>query len=417
MHTPLNDILEQKVSHLSFHTPAHNGGIVIDTRKDVTELSFSDNLLSASGVIFDSQQEVAKVYGVENVLYSTAGATALIHTVIRALATKGNFLIYGEAHKSIYNAMRINGVKAFLYRGRDLKGEMVKRNAKVVVCTSPSYFGKTLDLKETREICDSLGADLVVDSAHGAHFGFSKYLPVSATKYADLVIHSQHKTMATLTGGATLCYANRYKKEVLRAFGEVHTTSPSYLVMSSIESAVKLLSEGGEKLYESVVLEIEEFKEKCVNKPFSVLESDDPTRLVIEVGGDGESVCKGLERLNIYPEMVYGNKIVFIVTPFNYQNLDALYDALDSLDYDNESRPISLPECEESVELIFGSEIEEVLLEEAEGRISYREIGLYPPGVPVVVAGERLTAKNINFLKERFNFTFGLEKNYVLVLK
>ena len=95
MRLPLIEALNKKANHLSYHTPAHNGGIVIDTRLDVTELSYSDNLLQAEGVILESMREVAKAYGVENVLYSTAGATTLIHTVIRALRQKGAFLIYG----------------------------------------------------------------------------------------------------------------------------------------------------------------------------------------------------------------------------------------------------------------------------------------------------------------------------------
>ena len=94
MRSPLLESLNDKKTHLSFHTPAHNGGIVIDSRLDVTELSYSDNLLDAKGIILESEQEVAKAYGVENVLYSTAGATTLIHVVIRALRGRGKFMLY-----------------------------------------------------------------------------------------------------------------------------------------------------------------------------------------------------------------------------------------------------------------------------------------------------------------------------------
>lgn len=417
MRTPLNDVLENKASHLSFHTPAHNGGIVIDSRHDITELSFSDNLLEAESVILESEKEVARAYSVENVLYSTAGATALIHTVIRALRVRGDFLIYGNAHKSVYNALRINAPKAWLYRGTELREALSETQAKVVICTSPDYFGKVLDLAEIRKICDEFGAVLVVDASHGAHFAFSSILPNSATEFADLVIHSQHKTMATLTGGASLCYKDGYKKEILRAFREIHTTSPNYLIMGSIESAVKLLSERGEELYKKVAGEIELFSEKCNGKHFRVIPTDDKTRLVIEVDDDGDTTLRGLESLNIYPETVYGNKLVFIVTPFNYHNLDNLFDALDSLSYKGKGEEVTLPRAPRLIPILLSGECEEVPLDEAVDRVAYGEVGLYPPGVPVVVAGERYTKEKTEFLKEHVKFAFGLEKGCALVLK
>ena len=126
MRSPLFDALNKKAEHLSFHTPGHNGGIVIDSRLDITELSYSDNLLSSEGVILESEREVAKAYGVEGVLFSTSGATALIHTVVRALRNRGEFLLLGEIHKSVYNALRINGVSATLYRGKNLREALEK---------------------------------------------------------------------------------------------------------------------------------------------------------------------------------------------------------------------------------------------------------------------------------------------------
>lgn len=417
MLTPLNDSLNKKANHLSFHTPAHNGGIVIDTRLDVTELSYSDNLLEAKGVILESEREVAKAYGVENVLYSTAGATALIHTVVRALRDKGTFLLYGEAHKSVYNALRINCARAYLYRGIDIRGALVESGAKVLVCTSPNYFGATLNLKEIREIADELGVILVVDASHGAHFAFCSLLPDSATKFADLVIHSQHKTMQTLTGGASLCYTDEYKKEIMLAFKEIHTTSPNYLVMSSIESAVSLLQKDGERLYQQVVKEVEHFTCRAKGTQFSVVPTVDKTRLVVETTDNADEVSEYLESQGIYTEMVYGNKLVFIVTPFNYVHLDALCDALEGYSYKGDYQALPTPNGKEMVELKFGSSYEEVSLDEAVGRASYGEIGLYPPGVPVVVAGETITKEQVEFLKEFSKFTFGLEKSYALVLK
>ena len=417
MRSPLLKALNDKKTHTSFHTPGHNGGIVIDSRLDVTELSFSDNLLNAEGAILESEKEVALSYGVERVLYSTAGATALIHTVIRALRNKGTFLIFGSAHKSVYNALAINRVKSVLYRGADLRGALKKSGAKVVICTSPNYFGRVLPLEEISRISRDCGAVLVVDASHGAHFAFSTKLPISATNYAPLVIHSQHKVMPAITGGASLCYKSEYEKELLRAFREIHTTSPSYLVMLSIESAVKELSENGEALYDRVIGEINHFKTRSLGAPFSIVESDDPTRLVIEVRANGDNIAKELEDKGIYPEMVYGNKLVFIVTPYNYMHLDNLSDALLDCTYQGEYEEVSLPKCAEYLELVLDGECEEVALEDSVGRVSGKEVGLYPPGVPVIVRGEKITKEQVDFLLKYRSAVFGLENNGILVLK
>jgi len=416
MRTPILEALEKNKNHLSFHTPGHNGGIVLDSRLDVTELSFSDNLLSATGIIKESQEEVAKAYGVEKVLYSTAGATTLILSVIRALRKKGTFLIYGSNHKSVYNGLRINGVKAYFYKGDNLDKAIEESGARVVVCTSPNYFGNVLNLEKISAVCKEKGAVLVVDAAHGAHFAFSTKLPVSATKYADLVIHSQHKVMKTLTGGASLCYTKEYEKEILTAFRELHTTSPSYLVMLSVENAVKECVVSGEKNYSKVIEAVEKFATHAGDN-YKVIKTDDVTRLVIEVNSDGESIREQLEAKGIYPEMVYGNKLVFIVTPCNYQELEKLASALKTCDYATSYEEVVLEEREELIELILDGESQEVPLEDSVGLVSYREVGLYPPGVPVIVPGEKITKEKLEFLKDNVNITFGLEKGSIVVLK
>ena len=112
-----------------------------------------------------------------------------------------------------------------------------------LVVTSPDYFGNTLDLEYIKGLCESCGAALIVDAAHGSHFAFCDRLPVSATGYGDLVIHSFYKTMPVMTGGALHCKESTPKRAAF-ALSEIHTTSPSYPVMLSIESAVAVMSEG-----------------------------------------------------------------------------------------------------------------------------------------------------------------------------
>ena len=418
MRSPLFDALNKKAEHLSFHTPGHNGGIVIDSRLDITELSYSDNLLSSEGVILESEREVAKAYGVEGVLFSTSGATALIHTVVRALRNRGEFLLLGEIHKSVYNALRINGVSATLYRGKNLREALEKSGAKVVIVTSPNYFGMVKDLESIAKEVESAGAILVVDASHGAHFAFSTLLPDSATKYAHLVIHSQHKVMKTLTGGATLAYQKKYEKELLRAFREIHTTSPSYLTMLSIESATKELCERGEDLFKRVQESVKDFTLSLVGTPYSVVKTDDFSRLVVKCPTYGDLVEAELEKRGIYAETIYGDSIVFIVTPYNHHNLVALSNALREIEVEKKIvDEIVFPKEEEYVKLTLSGECEEVPLEESVGMVSYGEVGLYPPGTPIITRGEKISSQKVEFLKEHFKNVFGLENGRILVLK
>ncbi|MBO5776710.1 MAG: aminotransferase class I/II-fold pyridoxal phosphate-dependent enzyme [Clostridia bacterium] len=420
MLTPLNDVLKLKSEHVSFHTPGHSGGIVISALSnapiDVTELSFSDNLLKAEGVILQSEREVSRAYGTENVLYSTAGATALIHTVIRGLRNRGNFLIYGEAHKSIYNALRLYVGSGYAYSGNDLRKAIKDSVAGVVIVTSPNYFGLVKDVKEIRNICDEAGAVLVVDASHGAHFAFSQNLPKSATECADLVIHSCHKTMPVLTGGAILNYTDEYKDVLLTAFREIHTTSPSYPVMASIEGAVNLLNKEGEVLYIKALSKIAEFKSGAKGKAYEVLPTDDKTRLVVETHSDALKIAEALEACNVYPEMVYGSKLVFIVTPFNADKLNEVQKVLDAQIYAGDYKEVSFSE-EALTQLNFVGEMEKIPFEKAEGRVAYDGVGLYPPGVPVILPGEKISKQKVDFLIGRLKLTFGLENGMVNVIK
>ena len=132
---------------------------------------------------------------------------------IFACKSKGDFLIVGKAHVSIYNAMRLFNARA--YHVDSFQEEFLQDNIKTVIVTSPDYFGNAFGLEYLSKCCKANNVTLIVDASHGSHFQFSEELPISATNYGDLVVHSMHKTMPVMTGGSVLCTKKEYVNNVV----------------------------------------------------------------------------------------------------------------------------------------------------------------------------------------------------------
>jgi arginine/lysine/ornithine decarboxylase len=414
MKTPLSDAVNAKKAHVSFHTPAHSGVL---SSEDITELSYSGNLLTHSGAIGESERLVAEAYGADEAFYVTSGATTAIHAAMSIFAGE-TFLVFGPAHKSVFSGLRQYAGKAFYL---DALSELSKAldaiNPQVLIATSPDYFGNVLDMEQIDRLCKAKHIALIIDASHGAHFPFCTQFPVKASLYGDLVIHSLHKTLPVMTGGALLLTTERYREKAVFALCEVHTSSPSYPVMLSIERAVAGMCKNGEQLWEKTLQEIRHFA-VFLPAPYEMVKNDDPTRLVLRSPYDGETVAAALEARGIYPEMSYRDTVVFIVNPFNADKLIALSSALadmKNLSCASKEGP-DIRSFPEAVEIRTKGRWESVPLEAAQGRILYREIGYYPPGVPLFLPGSILSAEDIARIDAEANRLFGLDKGCVFVV-
>jgi arginine/lysine/ornithine decarboxylase len=413
MKTPLNDAVKKYLNHTSFHTPAHCGVISLT---DITELSYSGNLFAGGGVIQESERLVSEAYGAEQTFFVTSGATTALHAAM-AVFEGECVLVFGSAHKSVFSGLRLfAGSGYYMNDIEGLEGALRDIKPSALVVTSPDYFGNTLDLEYIKGLCESCGAALIVDAAHGSHFAFCDRLPVSATGYGDLVIHSLHKTMPVMTGGALLHCKREYAERAAFALSEIHTTSPSYPVMLSIESAVAVMSEEGGKLWRGVIDKVAGFA-KALPSPYEVVKTDDPTRLVIASPYDGAEVCAGLERRGIFAEMSYQNKEVFIVNPYNADKLHLLGGALSEIkglkEYNEATAP---PIYKAPRKLLLKASYELTAAGGAAGRVLYREIGYYPPGVPLYLPGQELDERDAAFLQSKGKMLFGLDNGRVYVV-
>lgn len=434
---------------IRFHMPAHNGeDIDITTAMDVTELSFSDNLIESDGVIALCEKNIATAYGTNYALMLTTGATT---GVAIALSTARNIgkklLMVGDLHKSVYNYANIfgfetthtdslscinsnnnkdrsvsdinNGVRndnsnatnsknsdninAVNGTNGDNSNKINADDFDAVILTSPDYFGKTYDitcLKDTKAL-------VIVDASHGAHFAFSDKLPNLDTDTADITILSFHKTLPVLTGGAGLLCNDRNIYDMLCYSRSVlHSSSPNYLTMASIDKSISNFFSNGQRLYDNCLQEIEIFKSSLCNR-YKVLETNDKTRLCISANKiSGKEILSQLERQNIYLEMAYNDILVAIVTPYNCKHLSVLARALNDINCTTQTEQINIKKPSKIGTIC--KKVKFLPIKECLNKVSAGNIGIYPPGTPIITVGDLIDSQIIDFLQSTDCEIFGL---------
>ena len=363
--------------------PSHNGkgrGLYASAAYDVTELSFSDDLKSPSGVILAAERLAAEAYGAERTLFFAGGATDAVKTALWSMKEK-KFAFLGDMHASFYAAARLFSLD--FVRAKELS-ELEDVTFDVLCVTSPNYYGETADLPALAAFAARKGAKFLADEAHGAHFAFGTKLPVSATAYADCVIHGMHKTLPVFTGGALLHVREADYSAARAARATVIGTSPSYLVMCSMDYARDLFLRKGEKLYDRVIAKIERVKGKYPT--VETLRNDDPTRVVILRKGGGKALAAHLERHGVFAEASDADRVTFIVTPYNVRYLKKAF---------------------RLAAYFHGKNADKADLSGLVGRVSAHDVGIYPPGVPLVLEGETFTEEVLAVLAENSDRLFG----------
>lgn len=306
--------LREKEHFLSFHTPGHKGKALSYSPRlsdDVTELTDTDDLHDAKGMIKDSMKLAAKLYGSKASFFSTNGSTASNMAAIDTVTNiNDSILVCGTPHISVKNIATIKHLKLLHIKGsnldkeypdiesgispKEIEEQLLKLpNIKAVFITSPSYEGILSNIEEIAKKVHQYKLPLIVDEAHGAHLALHPSLPKSALHSgADIVINSLHKTLPAITGTSILhlpmnsmIEENRLQTCLLRLL----STSPSYLMLSSIDSCLHLLEKEGKTLFEHFTDNLKTFYENLKElKNLSILTTKmnkwsikDPSRLVI----------------------------------------------------------------------------------------------------------------------------------------
>ena len=451
MRTPIYDFLTEyrNKNGIRFHMPGHKGrgpaelGTI--STYDITEITGADFLFSTSdtGIISESENYASSLFNSALTVYSTEGSTLVIKTML-FLSMKGKkrkVLAARNAHKSFINACALididvdwlfpdkslNSVCTMKLSASDLEKALstYKKNElpSAVYITTPDYLGNMLDVKELSQVCKRYDIPLLVDNAHGAYLNFLNDNLHPLHLGADMCCDSAHKTLPCLTGGAYLHISKnardefKNKADVKEAMQIFATTSPSYLILESLDLCNRITSEREytDKLNKTCKI-VKKLKAEIKTLGFDVIDIPDtePLKLVLltkNLGINGNELLFALEKRGIFCEYADISTVVLMISPENNEEdfitlLSALKDIKKSTAeipdpkciFDEE---IFIRETERKLSIREGlfSKSETVPIDKALGRICATPVSICPPCIPLIISGEVFDQNTINLLK------------------
>lgn len=430
METPLLDALlaHVRLDPAPFHMPGHKGrmgdfeGLAGVAALDVTELPDTGDLYAGDDVIAQAQALWADAWGFPWCQFLTGGSTQGLHAALLLTARRrGAALVDRCCHKSVYHALGLwDRAPRYLPRRQDqalspallekgLRAAAERGERVATVCiTSPTYYGVLSDVPALAEIAHGHGAALLVDAAHGCHLPFMMENPFRG---ADLVVSSAHKTLPVYGQGGLLFSGGGYTPRDLRwAAGVCGTSSPSYPILASLDWARAQLARRETRaalgeLAETVA---------ALRGAFSGLDGAavDPLRLTVTLNAgaaDGFQVKEYLEGGGVFPEMADRDHVVFLFSHHNTpRDLERLRRGLEGARrrwpgaFGPPLPPLEPPEPEGALSPARALTAPRLTrpLAECEGRICVQTVAPYPPGVPVLAPGERVTKKCLAYLEK-----------------
>ncbi|SDZ00836.1 aminotransferase class I/II-fold pyridoxal phosphate-dependent enzyme [Tindallia californiensis] len=459
---PLMEALQklEKKKTVSFHTPGHKNGQIFERDLsfpfsapsftwDTTEIPGTDHLHHPQGVIKESQEKAAAFFGAEESFFLVNGSTGGIYSMVMTVAKPGDeLIIQRNSHQSVYHGCLLGEVTPrYLQPEIDRQTGLAKAvtektveealkkwpKAKGLLLTSPNYYGYSANLTVIAEMLHRHHKVLLVDEAHGSHFILAEdRMPPTALKAgADLVVQSTHKTLPALTQASIL---HRQGQQIdshrLKTMLQIHqSSSPSYLLMASLENAVRMLEEKGKTWMEELLDNIENTRCQLASvQEIDMVTGDDPTRLWFNMHGTGLSGYEWNKRLAsqyaVMMEMADPLGVLALTTIGNRkEDFDRLVEAIRGVredawkkqgDYPVETRNLKssweegffheVPERVLSLRQAMDAEKEMVALQQAINRISGEMIAPYPPGIPVLLPGEKISEPLIQWLERRQDF-------------
>ena len=392
------------------HMPGHKrrdgfGQIEKAIEIDITEIPGYDDLYEPEGIIKDALKRAADLYKADHTLFLVNGSTVgILAAVFATTKQHSRILIARNCHKSVYHAAALRELKAeYIFPAqtdgmfeaidpKEVEDRFKNDSFDAVIITSPTYEGRVSDIEKIADICHRNKAALIVDEAHGAHFGFHERFPKSAVSAADIVIMSTHKTLPTLTQTGLMHVKDEYYPEAMKYIQMFQTSSPSYLLMSSIDSCLRKIKDKGSKLWEDFFIYRDAFS-KCMDqlKHLEYIETDDPCKIVISTAKSSIFATKLAERLlneyYIQIEMESATYIVAIVTcNDSKEGFERFSDALLKIDSTlNEDKTV----------IESSSRFAGLLHTKAQNNIY-----IYPPGIPIAVTGEVIDMSMIDTLNK-----------------
>ncbi len=444
MRTPIYDFVTEYAASdtVRLHMPGHKGQPVLGCETaDITEISGADALYEASGIIAESEANATALFGTGRTFYSTEGSSQCVRAMLE-LARRWWQEKNGTAWKTerpVVVAAR-NAHKAFLYAAILLDFDIIwlwpeEKNASLCSCvvtaetlekvltekgdavvavylTSPNYLGGMADISTLAGVCHQHNTLLLVDNAHGAYLHFLENSLHPMDLGADLCCDSAHKTLPVLTGGAYLHISKtaprllqEWGKGALELFG---STSPSYLILQSLDLCNRYLAEGYKERLAKICGQLETVKKYLTAAGWQTEETD-PLRLTIKAPGGltGTELAEQLRNHQIECEYADEDYLVLMATLENsVQDFDRLLVALgeNRLQNSAEEKTKQIPLAVQakqvmSVRKAYFSGGKVLPVEQAQGRICRMSTATCPPAIPIVVPGERIDEAAVESFK------------------
>lgn len=407
---------------------------------DITEIDGFDNLHDAKGILYNGMKKASKLYNSDQTFYLINGSTCGILAGITACTRKGDrILVSRNCHKSVFNAISLNELNVvYLYYQIDtsfgIQSSITPKSVadaleqyndiRLIVITSPTYDGVISDIAQIAKLAHEHGIPLLVDEAHGAHLGFSDKFHVNSIQAgADVVIHSLHKTLPAFTQSALLHIKGNLvnAEDVRRQLAVFETSSPSYILMAGIDSCIDLLMERKEELFNNYSVLLGKFsKEMCELKNIKVFSMGkdsmelhpsvfnfDRGKIVISTA---DTNLTGmllsdilLRKYRIQLEMASGDYALALTSICDTaEGFDRLSNALKEIDaslsYNEKQTSYSIIKTEAVLPIHTAEKSTGLFvpLDSSIGLFCREYVYAYPPGIPLIVPGEKITKEIID---------------------
>lgn len=438
----------QQQNPISLHVPGHKNGTILPERArpffesilplDMTELPGLDDLHAPQGMIREAENLAADFFHADHTFFLVGGSTAGNLAMLLATCSSGDYVIVQRnCHKSIMNGLELAGARPVFIApdydrqaGRHLAPSSATLqnalteypSAKAVVLTYPDYFGKTFYIKEMIDLIHAYDIPVLVDEAHGVHFAIQhEQIPASSLSLgADVVVQSAHKVAPAMTMASYLHIHSRFiQKEMVAHYLQIlQSSSPSYPLLASLDVARAYLQSLTHDDIQTIISSVEKLRRKFVMLSCSTVGNpstyDDPLKITLHMkkGYSGKAVAALFEDEGVYPELATETHILFIhgLAPFpQIEKMDTVIrnvqeklkrtpyrDTIDIEDIFTQS----IGELDLAYSEMKAKPITHVAFDQVEGRIAAEAIIPYPPGIPVLFRGERITKRHLEKMKQ-----------------